>query len=65
MTEETSTWQVVANELNNDAAGEEVLATGLTRAQAFANAKSLQGMHNPAASVTDKGLNFFIRRDSK
>jgi hypothetical protein len=64
MTEATSTWQVVANMLNDDAAGEEVVATGLTRGEATETAKRMQGMHNPAAAFTDKGLNFFIRKDS-
>jgi len=61
---QSTTWQVVANMLNDDAAGEEVIQSGLTRAEATSIAQGMQRTHNPEAARTDRGLNFFIRKDS-
>lgn len=59
-----STWQVVANELNDPSNEEVIILTGLDRATATSAAKSLQNQHNPEIARADAGVNFFIRKDS-
>lgn len=62
MTEATATtWSVVANEAGNELATEEVLYSGLTKAEAQATVRCLPDSLSPEEALQ---YNFFIRKEA-